>query len=378
MGRRTLLQHSLYVVPRPSEPGWVNWEALGEIFLISSEFTLGRRLRTILLAGLVSITLIGSTGVAFAEDDPTTPPSESSTTSSAEAPPAPAPVEAQPPENNKPADPQEPPKEEPPKEDPPKDPPKDPVLIAPEVNSGSGCDNDAGFVVVSIKNPNDVKVEYTVELTREADPGKPVQTKKQEVGAGATKEVGFDDVASGLFTVRVKSGPGQDVLNGVEVDRCKEIGPIDDPLQVFVRCQDGKGLVTIRVFNLEGDSRTFTVSIDDLKLPGEIELGKDEFAVVVDEATAEDGTYVVRVEAEGIDHKETVKVACAPVTTPPAPTTTTPPAPQGGVAANTGSGGLASTGAAVGGLALLGLLAFGLGGGLLIASRRRRTRRTEA
>ena len=79
----------------------------------------------------------------------------------------------------------------------------------------------------------------------------------------------------------------------------------------------------------------------------------------------------MRVVAEGIDHSETVKVACAPAPTTSPTSSSAAPVPQPRPAAN--EGGLASTGAAVGGMALLAVLALGLGGGLVIAARRRRT-----
>lgn len=327
--------------------------------------------RTILLAGLVSLTLIGSGGVAFADDDPTTPP-ETSETQPAPGDPAP-PNEEAPPAENPPAE--NPPAENPPAEDPPaQDPPaEDPKPVPAKLNVGSGCDKGTGFVEANVTNPNDTEGEFTVSLLPAS--GSPLQTKTVKIAAGESATVDFGDVAGGEFTVRAKLA-GTDLVSDetITVDRCKEVGPVDDPLQVFVRCQDGEGVVTIRVFNTKGDSRTFTVSIDDLELPGEIELGKGEYAVVVDEVPAPDGTFVVKVKAEGIDHAETVTVACAPATTPP---TTTPPAPQPRPAPATGGGGLASTGAAVGGIVLLGLLAFGLGAGLLIMSRRRRVGRAK-
>jgi hypothetical protein len=370
-------------VATPSDTGWVNWETLlGEVILISSACPpAGRRVRTILLAGLVSFTLIGSGGAALAVADPTTPPPESSaavttteTTPESSPPSEPSTVDAPPEE---PADPPARAQD---------DFPPVPVLAPPKLSTASGCDNGTGFAEVDLTNPNDVTVEYTVALVRAEDPGTPVQSRTIEVAAGKTEKVGFDDVAGGSFKILVKSSKEETgtVSEEFGVDRCNEIGPIDDPLQVFVRCQNGEGLVTIRVFNTEGDSRTFTVSVDDLELPGEVDLGQGEFAVVVDELPTPDGTFVVRVKAEGIDHPETVNVACAPPTTTPptettttTTTTTTTPVPQAAAAPASGGGALASTGAAVGGIAVLGLIAFGLGALLLIAGRRRRVERTD-
>jgi hypothetical protein len=236
------------------------------------------------------------------------------------------------------------------------------------VSVGSACEGGDGFVDVTVTNPNDTSITYGVSLSKA---GAAVD-KSITVAAGGTQTASFEKVAAGDYDIFVRMGTQNVVVSATSVDRCGEITePVDDPLQVFVRCENGEGLVTIRVFNTEGEAKTFTVSVDDLELPGDIELGADEYTVVVDEAVAPDGSYAVRVVAEGIDHSETVKVACAPAPTTSPTSTSAAPVPQPRPAAN--EGGLASTGAAVGGMALLAVLALGLGGGLVIAARRRRT-----
>src|SRR5207248_1111172 len=131
--------------------------------------------------------------------------------------------------------------------------------------------------------------------------------------------------------------------------------------------QDGKGLVTVRLFNPDLKARTLTFSVPELDFSEDVPFEDGVFATrIVDEQETPDGTYTMRVTVDGETHSQTVKVACAPVTTPPSSettttTTTTEAAPQGGVAPSSGSGGgLANTGAEVGGLAVLGLLALGL------------------
>lgn len=301
--------------------------------------------------------LVGFGGTASAQEDPTdTPTTESSapadtSTSSSTSVTEPAP--------------------------PPKDDDGDfeeiPLHFPPSVSTGSACEGGIGFVDVVVTNPNDTEITYAVNLSKD---GASVRDGSVKVAAGDTRSVTFEKVTAGEFEVRVNDGPNIVVSSAASVDRCGEIvEPVDDPLQVFVACENGEGLVTIRVFNTEGESRTYTVAIDDLELPGAIELGANEYTVVVDQAIASDGTYAVRVVAEGIDHTETVKVACAPA--PPTstpPTTSKTPVPQ----ARANQGGLPNTGAAVGGMALLAGVALALGGGLVIAARRRRTAESDS
>lgn len=320
-----------------------------------------RSLRTVFLAGVLSAGMAGFTGVALAQDDPAESPvsetvSETSTTEPETTTPTTTPTTTS-------------------SEDfvPVGTSPEGsfveiPSVMGPSVITASVCDGGAGSVEVTLTNPNDVELALVVALGD-------AQTREVTVAAGGTETVVFDDVAPGDHEVLVRMGEAVVGQSAASVDRCGEITePVDDPLQVFVRCEDGAGLVTIRVFNLEGESRTYTLSVDDLELPGEIELGVDEYAIVVDEAEAPDGTFTVRVVAEGIDHSETAEVACAPApSTPVTTTTTTTPVAQPRPAPAANSGDLASTGAAVGGIATLALLALGLGGGLVIMSRRRRT-----
>lgn len=314
-------------------------------------------MRTILLSTFLGVGLVGFGGTAFAQEDPTDAPSSESSssapadTSTSETAPAPGADDANPDESF----------------------PEVPLIGPPSVSTGSACEGGVGFVDVVITNPNDTAVTYGVSLSKA---GASVADKTVTVAAGATETVTFEKVAAGDYDVPIRSGSQVVTTSATSVDRCGEISePVDDPLQVFVRCENGAGLVTIRVFNTEGEPKTFTVSIEDLDLPGDIELGSGEYTVVVDEAPAPDGSYAVRVVAEGIDHAETVKVACAPAPSNPPATSTTTPVPQPRPAAN--DGGLASTGAAVGGMALLAGLALALGGGLVIAARRRRTAQSD-
>lgn len=306
-------------------------------------------MRTAVLAGVLAIGTLGFGGVASAQDDPATTTttevtttttgetSSSETSSSVTTSPEDSFVEI-------------------------------PIRLAATVTTATGCAEGKGSVEVTIQNPNSVEVTYVVHL------GDNLSQDLAVPGRG-TATATFEDVAAGDHAVRItyKDSGANAGQSSASVDRCSEITePVDDPLQVFVRCEDGVGLVTIRVFNTEGESRTYTVSVDDLTLPGEIELGADEYAVVVDEAPAPDGRFTVRVAAEGIDRSETADVACAPAPSTPATTTgTTTPAPQPRPAPAADGGGLASTGAAVGGIAVLALLALALGGGLVIAARRR-------
>ena len=315
-----------------------------------------RAVRTAVLAGALTIGTLGFGGVASAQDDPSTTTTTTTTevttttttgeTSSSEGEPA-APATTSPEDSWVPI----------------------PIYLAPTVTTASGCAEGTGSVEVTIENPNDVELTYVVHLGDDL-------TRTVAVAANGTETATFEDVAAGDYPVRLRyeKGGASAGRSSASVDRCSEITePVDDALQVFVRCEDGVGLVTIRVFNTEGESRTYTVSVDDLTLPGEIELGADEYAVVVDEAPAPDGRFTIRVVAEGIDRTETADVACAPAPSTPATTTgTTTPAPQPRPAPAANSGGLAGTGAAVGGIAALALLALALGGGLVIAARRRR------
>ncbi|MDQ3788787.1 MAG: hypothetical protein M3422_16290, partial [Actinomycetota bacterium] len=153
------------------------------------------------------------------------------------------------------------------------------------MSTASACAGGVGTVDVTLTNLNDIDQTYEVVLGDDL-------TQEVTVAAGGTETVVFDDVAPGDHEVLIKRDGKVATFSSASVDRCSEITePVDDPLQVFVRCEDGVGLVTIRVFNTEGESRTYTISVDDLELPGELELGVDEYAIVVDEAPAPDGTY---------------------------------------------------------------------------------------
>jgi hypothetical protein len=318
--------------------------------------------RTILLSAVLGVGLVGFAGTAYAQEDPVDPPSSESSSAPVDTSTSVSETASSPGADD--ADQDEPPFVE------------VPTIVAPSVSTGSACEGGVGFMDVVITNPNDIGYLFRISLN-ERGSGVSFGYQTVTIAAGDTQTVTYQKMAAGVYDVSIRIGAGIVAMSSATVDRCGEITePVDDPLQVFVRCENGEGLVTIRVFNTEGEARTFTVSVDDLELPGDIELGSGEYTVVVDEAAAPDGSYAVRVVAEGIDHSETVKVACAPAPTTAPTSSSAAPVPQPRPAAD--EGGLASTGAAVGGMALLAGLALVLGGGLVIGARRRRTTQSDS
>ncbi|HEU5473712.1 MAG TPA: hypothetical protein VFV67_23950 [Actinophytocola sp.] len=326
------------------------------------------KVRTVLLAGLIGLTLVGTGGVAIAQEEPTLPPpAESSPPPTEPIGPGIPPTQSQPVVVPAPVD---PPPSNPAQDDGTENDDPAPILPA-ELAVASVCTGDAGSVEVSVTNPSERGTAYVVDLLRADGSADPLQTQNVSLEQDETKVIKFP-VDAGAYQVRAHILDLVTVAD-VSVDRCAEIGPVDDPVQVFVRCEDGAGVVTIRVFNIEGDSRTFTVTTEELELPEGVEtvfeLDNLEYRVVVDELPTDDGTFAVKVVANGVDHTESVTVDCTTPPTTTTTTTTTTPAAQ----ASAGTANLADTGASVGGIAVLGLIAFGLGGGLLLAGRRRRT-----
>lgn len=332
---------------------------------------LARPLRKILLATLVSFALVGfGSAVASAQEDPTTPSSETSAPTSSESsePPSSSATEEAPA-----PDPEQGENEEQPNPDPGEEKPEP----ASAIDYFGNCDqNDVGSVQVEIQNSGDTPVTYTVTFRTFPD-RKPILTKNLELGAGEAGLVDSGELEEGDYHVSVTGTDGTNFESKPDkpafVDRCEEVQVPDDPLQVVVRCENGEGFLIIRVFNLDQEeSKTFTVSIDDIEFeePIVVEVEPKLYVRVDIVDPVADGTYTVRVTGDGVDHSENVTVACAPK-----PTTTTP-APQPRPAPSDEDG-LASTGAAVGGMALLGVVALGLGGGLIVASRRRKNAQPE-
>jgi len=180
------------------------------------------------------------------------------------------------------------------------------------------------------------------------------------------------------YVITVVGTDGSEGGSEVTVEACSTLEPGDPVLTVEVKCVNDYGTVFIRVSNPDtGEVRTFSVDIDGLPLWDGLRLDGGFFVDIV-EQDFEDGTYTIALLEDGQEvASEEITVACAPVpTTTPEPTTTTPapttttPAPQGGTPP---SDGLASTGAAVGGLAVLGLVALAMGSALVLVGRRRRT-----
>lgn len=319
-----------------------------------------RPVRQLLVAGVASFALIGSAGTAFAAD--ATPNDHKWVSDTASS------------NGNKQAKTAEGAEK----------PPEVEAFAACDVSGNSGVAK--GFVDVLVKNPNaepdapaaqattaTAAITYDVILYKD-DPAKPVKKGTVEVKPGKSEVFSFEDVAAGVFHVRVAHGDvATNVEQELEVDRCAEIKvPVDDALQVFVRCDNNKGHVTIRVFHLFGEKKkSYTVTIDGEPITEEpIDLPDEgaTYAILESPEPVDDGSYTVQVKADGVDTSETVKVACA--ATPPA-TNPTEPAPQGRPA-NTG---LADTGASVVWLTAAGVVVLGLGGGLVLFGRRRRASR---
>jgi hypothetical protein len=170
--------------------------------------------------------------------------------------------------------------------------PEIPIVVFPDVTAEGSCADDAGVVVVTLTNPNDVEVTWVVELSAA---GTTVYSRSVTVGPDASATGSFTGVRPGAFDVLVRYDGRIANTTTVSVGRCGE-----DP---------GSG----------GPTTTST--------------------------TATSTTTA----------------------------TTTTPAPRPRSAAQ--DGGLADTGAAVGGLTAVAVLALAAGGGLLLVSRRRRAAR---
>lgn len=348
--------------------------------ILPNRRTIRGRLHRIALAGLVGVALLGTAGVAVAQESE--PPSSAEVTTTAPTESASQPAEQPAQQSSDPAEQpasgeSAPPAEQPAQQAPEQD-KKTVEPLKPEVVVETGCyepdqgNNAAGFVDVKVTNPNDTTVTYKVILKTS-----PERDKELVLPAGANKTASFGTVPGGQFDIVVTGSNGTSASSEARLDRCDEITtPVNDELQVFVRCVDGHGVMTIYLFNLGEVTKTLTVSIDDLELGEPVELEGGTYLVYLDEAPTPDGQYVVRVKGKGVDTQETVTVACEPPPSTPSttvpstpPLTTVPPAPQGSAAP---PGGLAFTGAAVGGVAALGVIVLALGATLVLIGRRRR------
>jgi hypothetical protein len=207
----------------------------------------------------------------------------------------------------------------------------------------------------------------------------------------------FRGVAHGVYSVLVTGTDGTSLISEADLEGCSDEVPPADKLDVWVKCVDGgTGQITIQVYNPSTKrSRHVTIQVNDQDLPPyeDVPLSPESVARITEMAS--DGTYKITLLKRGkeIDSK-TVTVACTSTTetsstttessttessttessttteSSSTETTTTPPA-QGGTVPS-GGGGLATTGAAVGGLAVLGALAVLLGAALVLTGRRRR------
>jgi hypothetical protein len=239
---------------------------------------------------------------------------------------------------------------------------------APKVFADSFCDaldpSQPADNFVGITNENRTDVGYTVVVREQ---GKPEVTKKVTIGGGQTGAAEFTGIGVGDHPVQVKGSDESIAAAVLIVDDCADVKLDPDGLQVSVRCADGESVVTFRFFPRGEFPETHQFSVDGSdKYNREVFFGGEGpylFNRYVGEFA--DGAYTARLVGDGLNTVEQFTVDCDGVpNTPPA---TPAPTPQGRSAS-----GLASTGATVGGLVMLGLLALGLGGALVLSGRRRR------
>lgn len=249
---------------------------------------------------------------------------------------------------------------------------------APKLIAYAHCDgkddlNSPAPLYVDVTNPNRAAVDYTIKVG-DAE-------RVLNVGGGASGFVEMDTLAAGEYRVTVSGSDGTVTKTEVSVDDCAGVKVDEDGLQVQTRCVDGKSDVTFRFFDTGGDypvKRSFSVDGTDL-FDSTIEFeGEGPYLWSRHTGELADGEYTARLTGAGLDTVEKFTVKCAdqpttttaPSTTGPAPSTT--PAPQAGTAPAVDDT-LPVTGAAVGTMVALGLAALGLGGFLVITTRRKRS-----
>ncbi|SES43761.1 LPXTG-motif cell wall anchor domain-containing protein [Actinokineospora terrae] len=275
---------------------------------------------------------------------------------------------------------------------------------APGLGTYAQCDgkdniNSLPNLWVEIDNPNRISVDYTVSA-HEA-------TKTVTVPAVGHGSANLGPIEAGDYKVIVKGSDGTETVTGVSVDFCEDVKVDTDGLQISSRCVDEQSVVTFRYYAVGPypAERKFTIDgkpgfEENVRFDGD---GVYQWTRHV--GVFADGGYTAHLTGSGLTTTETFKVDCerdettTPTTQPSTPdttttapptsstgttptggSTTTSPAPQGGTAPNAdgGSGDLPVTGAAVGGMVLLGLAALGGGAFLLIAQRRKRSGRQSA
>jgi len=356
-----------------------------------------RSLRRIALAGVVSLSMIGLAGVASAQDAETAPaagapaveqPVEQPAEQPAADPATEAPAEDTPAEEQQPAESEDEGSQTPPDgtdestdEESPADEPaaEEPPVTLYDVSLQTDCYDDGyGFVYVYVRTYDENPPVLTATVEGESEEF--VLYAHDEESGLRVFTADFEGLSAGSFPVRV-TGEGVDVTANADLTGCEPDRPApDDHFSVSVSCVDGNGVVTIQLYvpndemqaTDESDRRTYTITVDDFILDPYYEYPFIEGVVAKITEIAPDGTFMIGLyDGERLIDEQEITVACAVATTLPP---TTPPAQ--GAPAPGGGGGLADTGAAVGGLAALGGLALVLGGALVLTGRRRAARVT--
>jgi LPXTG-motif cell wall-anchored protein len=250
-----------------------------------------------------------------------------------------------------------------------------PNLTPFDVSVLTDCYADGfGVVTVYLRIPENKGVTYTVSLR---DYG-----SQEFIPDAGLYKAEFGDVGPGIHPLTVTGTDGSSVDIEANLEGCRQDQPRPkEQLDVSVKCAGDVGIVTIQVYNPDTkDTRYLTIKIDDFgTLPPyeEFPFFHDVIAKIVE--IAPNGTYEIKLfEGSDLLGAKTITVACAA----PGPTPTSAP-PQGGVPPAQGgtapqgatppAGGLPTTGAAVRGVALLGVTALLLGGALVFIARRRRS-----
>lgn len=249
--------------------------------------------RSIVMAAVTSVLLLGTAGTAFAQEDPSTPPASDTSTSApaptesstppsepsapAEQPGAPGAPEV-PPAANQPEEPSDPEEQDP-------APPPDPL-----VSAIATCHNGTSEVTVYVlfEEPD---AEFLVQVNQIVN----------GIGFSASKSTTFDSDSAlhtvtfnsppvGLYNVHV-TGIGIATDIGVEVKDCRDLKPSDGALRVDVECKAGWGIVTFQVANQEtGDVASYTLTSDAALLEYAIELSPGLF-LRISENGLPDGEY---------------------------------------------------------------------------------------
>jgi hypothetical protein len=223
-----------------------------------------------------------------------------------------------------------------------------------------------GEVTVFLRIPENSGVKYSVSL-----PGHDTEVASYNPDVGSYV-VGFTDVAAGIHSVTVTGTDGTHITADANLENCRPTDQRpDDQLKVSVTCRDGLGVVTIQVYNPDTQKASLlTITVDDAALPPyeDFVFFPDVVAKITE--LGEDGTYEIKLLDGGtLVDSETITIACAPTATTPS----TAPPPQGGTLPSDGpSDGLPTTGAAVRGVAVLGVVALLLGAALVLVGQRRR------